>query len=292
MGECSPNGPVTGALPDAPPPAWCMDLPQGGSTALRGDNTWVDAFHPQPHSALATDYRVFDAPLRDGNVFRSMHFAHNDHWMVDVATHATAPGQYEGDPRDLEQALNWGGAVMRPLAAFHARDGKLAVEVDVSASMAAYGDDAWPEIIVTTADRPTGTNVDRFHALGVFGGAPAVGCQLYPDRLPLCTALDASGRSFDRGGQLFKIAATETNAAWRTCGLETPDDQCRDRFRLDLAPRALQLAVNGMPYLGSSDLPLPDALFTSPVYVYFGSWIYLGEPGIARFHWGRIAINP
>jgi hypothetical protein len=30
----------------------------------------------------------------------------------------------------------------------------------------------------------------------------------------------------------------------------------------------------------------------SPVYVYFASWGYLVDPTVARFHWGRIAINP
>lgn len=290
MGECSPSGPIVGALPDAPPPGWCTDLPLGVSTAERGASAWLDTFKGRSHGALGTDYRVFEAPLRDGNVFRSTTFAHHDHWMVDVATHGTPATAYEGDPRDLEQALDWGGALMRPIDAFHAHDGTVALEVDVSAGMAVYGYEAWPEIVITTADRPTGVIVDPLHAIGVFGGAPAVGCQLIADRRPICTGHDASGRPDKEGGLLFNAAATDASRAWRICSPTDPDDRCRDRFRLEISRSGLTLTVNGSPALATTG-QIPEELLTSPVYVYFGSWIYLGREGIVRFHWGRIEVD-
>jgi hypothetical protein len=52
------------------------------------------------------------------------------------------------------------------------------------------------------------------------------------------------------------------------------------------------LAVNGRALAFDRALPpLPDALLQAPIYVYFASWGYIPEPSIARFHWGRVAIN-
>ncbi len=290
MGACAPAGPIRAVLPDAPPAGWCQDLAAGTATAVRRPSGWTDVFRSQLHAELSADYVAFDAPLRPGNVFKSKHFAHNDHWMVDVATHGTPPSEYEGDPRDLERAEDWGGALMRPAASFRASGGRVVVEVDVSAAMAAYGDDAWPEIVVTTASAPTGVEVDQFHAIGVFGGAPALGCRLSPDRQAVCTAHDASGRHYSAGGLVLQATATQPATAWRRCGLTEPDADCRDRFRLEISSSGLRLLVNGTPALEHTG-PVPAELLSSPVYVYFGSWIYFGRADIARFHWGRISIN-
>jgi len=306
--ECAPQQVPIGAVAPAPPPAWCQDLARGKPTFRASENTWLDTFdNGQQHAAMAAGYRVFEA-ARPSEVWRSKHFMHSGHWMVDVAARGNPPGQYEGDARDVVLGRNWGGSLMRPEQAFHFADGRLVVEVDVSASMEAYALDAWPEIVVAAADAPTGRETDPLHAIGVFGGAPSVGCQLRPDRRPVCTGYDGSGRSAVEGGRIFELAgeadrlednssaaASMVSSAWRLCRRGEPDANCRDRFRLDLRQDSLQLSVNGTTYIRSHLPPgaqLPDGLVNGKVYVYFGSWIYRGDAATIRFHWGRIAINP
>jgi hypothetical protein len=188
------------AVAPAPAPGWCGPLAAAPPHAVAGDDSWVDDFAGAPHAALGPDYVVFEA-IRAGDraygpsvVTRSQHFAHNGHWMVDLQSVGNPPTEYEGDARDLATGTNFGGAAMRPRAAFTLRGG-LAVEVDVSAAMAAYDDAAWPEIVVTTAAAPTGVETDPLHAAGVFGGAWVLACRLEPSRRATCEERDARGAS-------------------------------------------------------------------------------------------------
>jgi hypothetical protein len=193
---------------------------------------------------------------------------------------------------------------MRPDAPFHFVDGRLTVEVDVAAGMAAYGDHAWPEIVVTTASAPTSRETNGWYAAGIFGGHPVVACGLPADRLSECRIYDgdtitahlnagsSAGSTFVEGGAPTTPAR---DAAWRTCTPSQPDELCRDRFRLVLEKDTVTLSVNGVRYMEHRGLPqrarLPDELFHSDIYVYFASWTYLGDPTVVRFHWGHIGIN-
>ncbi len=310
MSRCAPAEPPVGAVPPSAP-AWCGPLAPGANTAVTGANSWTDGFDGgQDHAALPASYRVFEA-ARSSNVFRTRHFMHNGHWMVDIAGRGDPPGQYEGDPRDAQTGDNWGGGMLSPEKSFRFEGGRLVVRFDAAAGTQAYND-AWPEIIVTTAAAPTGVQTDPIHAIGVFGGAPAVGCRLYNDRTSNCSAFDGSGRAIDEGGRVFELSAGRSEgaasamggspttapdpSAWRVCASGEPDSACRDRFTVEFTRDSVRLWVNGTLYMAHTGLPpekqVPQTLLTSDVYVYFASWVYIAQPESERLHWGRIAIGP
>jgi len=310
MGVCRPSEPPRGAVPPAPP-AWCTTLAPAVATEEDGADRWVDGFrNGLQMGAFPPGYQVFEA-ARPSVVFRTKHFVHNEHWMVDVAGRGDPPTEYEGDPRDLATGSHYGGGMVRPDRTFRFVDGRLVVEFDVAAGMLAYHD-GWPELVVTTAAAPTGRETDPLHAIGIFGGSPSVGCRLYTDRTANCSAFDATGRTIADGGRIFELSAQDSGgaaitfggapknaalaAAWRLCAPDDPDTQCRDRFRIELSADTIRVYANDVLYMEHQGLPLghriPDALLQGEVYVYFASWVYLGEATTLRFHWGRIAINP
>ena len=309
MGTCRPAEPPRGAVPPGPP-AWCTALASAVATGEEGPDRWVDGFRSGVAlGVFPPGYTVFEA-VRPSTVFRTKHFVHNEHWMVDVAGRADPPTEYEGDPRDLETGSHYGGGMVRPDRSFRFTGGRLVIEFDVAAGMLAYHD-GWPEVVVTTAPRPTGIETDPLHAIGVFGGAPAVGCRLYTDRTANCSAYDGTGRGIAAGGRVFELSADSSGgaarayggapktaalaAAWRLCAPDDPDTKCRDRFRVELAADAVRVYANDVLYMEHQGLPadhrLPVSLLDGEVYVYFASWAYLGEAGTLRFHWGRIAVN-
>jgi len=294
-----------GALAPATP-AWCERLGTAVETAVRAPDRWIDEFDGHvEHASLPPSYRVYASTrTRPTTIYRTETFAHNDHWMVDIGGSGSPPGVYVESALDFELGPNNGGALMRPDAAFHFVDGRLVVEFDVS-TMTDYDDRIWPEIVVSTAPDPSRTETNGWYAAGLFGGYPAVGCSVPVDRLAECRVYDETRITANLSAQLTSGATTHfggapstpaLDAAWRTCGPEDPDAGCRDRFRILFEKDALTIFVNGVKYMEHRGLPpaaqLPAALLTSPVYVYFGSWAYLVEPGIARVHWDRIAINP
>ena len=306
--ECIDPPVPLGALPPAEP-AWCETVSPAIDTARRGTNTWADSFTGALHSSLGAGYLVFDDARRTGShaettVYRTETFAHNDHWMVDIAGSGAPVGQYEGSAEDFFVGPNNGGALMRPDAAFHFDDGKLVVQFDVSAGMSAYGERVWPEIVVTTAAGPSTRETNGWYAAGQFGGSAAIGCALPADRLSECRIYDADKITAWLSSQSSAGAATayggtpagDRGAAWHLCGPGDPDASCRDHFRLELTRDSVSLFVNGVTYMRHAGLPaasqLPAELLTQPVYVYFASWAYLPDATIARVHWGAIAINP
>lgn len=294
-----------GALPPALP-VWCSDLAVGTDTAVRHSNGWVDAFgSPEQFAQLAPSYKIFEAPRADhSSVFKTQHFAHNGHWMVDVAGYGQPSGVYEGSAEDFYVGPNNGGGLMRPDASFRFDHGALVIEFDVSAGMSVYGDRVWPEIVVTTAAAPSPHETNGWYAAGLFGGDPTIGCSFPSDRLSECRIYDADKITANLS-EHFTAGATTTfggaptgalAAVWRQCGPTDPDDLCRDRFRVVLEQDAITIFVNGVRYMEHRGLPeaarLPDELLRSNVYVYFASWGYLVAPTVARVHWGRIAVNP
>ena len=296
--------PPLGAIPPGPP-AWCLSLSASVNTARSTANSWLDLFDGgADHAAFPASYRVFEAARPASTVTLTRHLLHNGHWMVDVAGAGAPPDEYEGDRRDAIVATHWGGALVRPDRPFRFIDGRLSVEFDVAAGMLAYHD-GWPEIVVTTAGAPTGIDVDPTHAIGVFGGAPSVGLRLYTDRTALSSAYGRSGRIFELSSERTDGATTSFGgspstpalaAAWRLCAPLDPDVWCRDRFRVEFTADSVTLWANGTRYFETTGLPaekqLPAELIGGDVYVYFASWVYLGQAATERFHWGRIAINP
>ena len=287
------DAPPVGALEPARA-AWCGDMHgRGVATAVAGD-PWIDTFGGSvEHGAIPATYRVFEAG--PPSLYRSVHFLHNGHWMVDIESIGVPPDRYVGGRPDAKEASDFGGALMRPDRSFRAVADRLVIEADTSAGMQAYID-AWPEIVITTAPAPT-LVVDPRFTYGVFGGHSTVGCRFENDRTPVCAAFSADGPLFelayDRtpGGA---VVGGTPQPAFRLCAKEAPDGDCRDRFRLEIEPAKLVLFVNGTRYM-EHDLAgasLPPDLFTKDVYVYFGSWLYQPTPAVVRFHWGRLAINP
>ncbi|HEY6959275.1 MAG TPA: hypothetical protein VI814_10650 [Candidatus Limnocylindria bacterium] len=306
--ECIDAPVPLGALAPAEP-AWCDGYSSAVDTARRGTNTWADSFAGAMHSSLGAGYLVFDDARRTishaaTTVYRTETFAHNDHWMVDIAGSGSPIGQYEGSAEDFFVGPNNGGSLMRPDEAFHFDDGKLVVQFDVSAGMTAYGERVWPEVVVTTAPRPSTRETNGWYAAGQFGGAAAIGCALPADRLSECRIYDADKITAWLSAQSAAGAPSvyggtplgERAAAWRLCRPTDPDASCRDHFRLELTRDSVSLFVNGVKYMQHAGLPsasqLPAELLTQPVYVYFASWAYLPEATVARVHWGAIAINP
>jgi len=290
--------PPVGALEPARA-AWCAGVRNKAAiTAIAGPNSWVDAFGSSAeHTAMPAGYKVFEAG--PPSIYRSVHFVHNGHWMVDVQSHGVPSERYVGGKPDPREASDFGGAIVRPDRAFRAVDGRIVVEADTSAGMEAYTD-AWPEIVITTAPAP-GAVIDPRFTYGVFGGHAAFGCRFEKDRTPVCAAFDAERALFDLahdrtpGGTIVGGTPTAPRASgWRRCGPTIPDAQCRDRFRMEIAPERVVLSVNGITYMEHvlSGARLPASLFDSDVYVYFGSWLYQPTPAVVRSHWGRLAVNP
>ena len=313
------SGPAECASTAAPPlgalspnvPAWCHGLAIAADTTVRNGNTWTDGFlSGAAHARLPSSYRVFEnarraATTANTTLYRTEHFAHNGHWMVDIAGSGAPMGIYEGSAADFFTGPNNGGGLMRPDADFRFEDGRLVIEFETSAGMTAYGDRVWPEIVVTTAPAPAKRETNGWYAAGLFGGSPAIGCAFPSDRLSECRVYDderitANLNAHSSGGAAMAFGGAPTTdarkQAWRECGPTDPDAACRDRFKVVLERDAVTIFVNGVRYMEHRGLPaasqLPADLLTSPVYVYFASWAYLVQPTIARVHWGSIAINP
>jgi hypothetical protein len=289
-----------GALAGQPPPIWCLDPPETGpGTAIKGSNTWLDEFnHGLSTASLGPDYVSYEGL----NGFKTQHWRHNDHWMVDVS----------GQDPDGPPPWNWGaGGLMRPAQSFRFVNGKLVVEADVAAGVEDYAGNAWPEIVVSMAPQPTGKVVDVLYGYGQFGGFWTVGCRLQAQRSPICALYSDTAENSGNGGRVFEISAhqwegatvtgggpftPEQDAAWRVCRGTDPDENCRDRFRWEITKDTLTIFVNGVLYMRHAGLPpdkqIPDAMLSGNVYVYLADWIYLPDDKVVRFHWDRLAVNP
>ena len=296
-GACiSPATPL-GALPPVKA-IWCQPAISGGaSTFKQSDRAWLDDFeHGLSNAEMGAGYRVFDTQEA---VYRTQHFRHNNHWMMDLAPR---------DPQGRGGLL--GGGMVRPDRAFRFQQGRLVVETDAAAGIEEYGTngaDIWPEIVVTTAPAPTGKIPDPLYAYGQFGGHWSFGCRLQPSREPVCALYDKDPTNHEGNGLFgtsagrvwemshFQHVGTQVYGgypsgglenAWRVCRGADPDTTCRDRFRLELTRDSVTLSVNGVRYFEQRGLrrPFPDALVNGEVYVYFAGWQVRQRAEVIRFH--------
>ncbi len=297
--DCWPTDTPAGSLPGQPPPVLCNIVNAGPDTSVPGNNRWFDAFdHGLSFANFAnTGYQLFEAA---GGIYKSIHWRHANHWMVDIVPHANDNTPYSG----------LGGAIMRPNSSFHFENGKLVVETDVAAGMLAYANKAWPEIVVSMGSAPEGpTQGGSTYAYDLFPSSWTLGCRLQTERRPICALKDDSG-NYESGTSSyrvwemswFQLVGTEVFGGtefgeqgnyWRLCQTTDPDSQCRDRFRLELTQTSLTMYVNGIKYFEQTGLPpLPDSFVNGDLYVYFASMQAGHDADTIRFHWDRVAINP
>jgi len=286
-----------GALPPAVP-TWCNPGTSGDPTFKSGKNSWLDDFnHGLSNAGIGPGYQQFGMPADDEGYYKAQQFRHNNHWMVDIAPH---------QPSGIKPPYGGGFVFLRPDRAFTFQDGTLVVEADVAAGVADYIDDVWVEVIVATAEAPT-YSIDDLYAYGQFGGQWAFGCRLDPERYPICDLKNDRDNTpqNDHASQTYQISPTvkppgasvtggHPQPAWRACAGTAPDENCRDRFRLELTKTTFALFVNGTRYFSATNLPpLPEAMTAGPVYVYFANTVSsLITADVIRFHWDRLAINP
>lgn len=285
--RCTSATTPVGALPPALP-IWCIPAgPSGSATFQEGPNRWLDDFdHGLTNAPIGNGYREFQI----GGTERFAHFRHNHHWMQDIA------------------ADRKGGVVLRPDRAFQFENGKLVIETDFAAGVQSYGGGIWGEIVVTTAPNPTGERHDALYAYDYFPGHYTLGCRLQTDRIIVCSLFDNTSRGIFAGGRIWEMSffqqvgsTSEGGGPWgegdkrfRVCNGSDPDENCRDRFRLELTANSLALYVNDYRYFAQTGLPnLPAALTNSPVYTYFAGVVAGVLPGdqTVRFHWDRIAVQ-
>ena len=200
--------------------------------------------------------------------------------------------------------------MLRPDRSFRFENGKFILEADVAAGHEAYDVNAWPELVVSTAERPEGfTPGASRYGYDMFPGHWTLGCRLQESRRPVCALRDdtgdfASGKASNRvwemswfqevGSHVFGGTEFEGRGDyWRQCTLEDPDEKCRDRFRLELTRTSLTLYVNGIKYFEQTGIPpLPLAFVEADLYPYFASVSIQHDADTIRYHWDRIAVNP
>jgi hypothetical protein len=281
-------------------PAYCIDAPVHAPTRVTGANDWIDNFvqdgsGPYRFQNEDFDYRVYDGPDNSlGSIGRSRHLVLGDKWV---------------DDNEQKYA---GGAAIRPNRTFHAENGKLIVEADVSAGKNIYAGNAWPEIVVTTAAEPdvvAPQAPEQNYAYGHFNLSPTFGCRLQDGGTFTCAAFTGTGslgqtpNTSDRapcfslqddrlwelsffqgcgnyfpGGIHYGGSPTIDNLGqfFRQCSPSDTYDKCMDRIRVEITRRSMVWYVNGVRYFEDSGWDslhqIPDAIFTQPVYVYFSDF--------------------
>jgi hypothetical protein len=307
-------------------PVWCVALGPEPLSRVSGDNSWLDDFKTGVMMGSFEDgegdYRIFHNA--GASTYQDRYFRNQNHWMIDIAGfgpdgYGNCSGRGDGNNPNPGGCYNVGNTVMRPNRTFTFQpDGHLIVESDVAAGQVDYSGNAWPEIVVSLGDHPSGI-VDNLYAYGDFAGSWTFGCRLQPSRVPICALYDDTGRTVGQGGRVYETSFWQhagaqsvfggepsvtpaLDSAWRVCQHDEPDLWCRDRFRMDLSKDSVTLYVNAVKYFEVTGLPpehqLPDAFLKGPLYVYDASTIYkpyvdsIGNFPVTRFHWNHFAVNP
>lgn len=304
-----------GTLPGQPFPLWCYgNLNLGGETQVEGPNSWVDDFnHGLTFGECCPGYVTFDDSADRG--IQSVHWRHNNHWMVDIAPQGSAVG----------------GSFMRPDRTFSSQNGTAVIEVDVSAGINGYGPDAWTEIGFTQASTSTTNNVDALYAYGQFGGYWTVGCRLQPGGTQgaMTCAVESSQNNvsgndtppcfsvpparvmeiswFQQCGNQHYSLDSGSGAPFSHCTTQDPDLVCRMRFRMEVTKTSLSVYIQKLDSTGAPTGPmqlylkdagwdsahqLPDSFINGQFYAYAADWQVRSDADVVRFHWDRFAVNP
>lgn len=296
LGGCWPQSLPVGAIDGQPLPVFCSITNQGAGTSQSRVNSWIDEFN---HGLSFADFENTSYMTYEevGFVYKTIHWRHADHWMVDIASH----------DQDTPEGWVRGGALMRPNQSFHFEDGKFVVEVVVAAGIEPYGTNAWPEIVISTSPGPI--DVGSLYAYDLFPEGLTVGCRLQATRYPVCAYKDDNGNAEAGEGSTriwemsaHQIVGTDNyggfpaegrEKAWRVCIDTNPDMECRDHFRLELTANSLTLFVNGTKYFEQSGIPSFHYEFLNQeLYVYFASMVVSHPAEALRFHWDDIRVNP
>lgn len=288
-----PNAVPAGSLPSQAPPVFCLINNSGPDTAQAGQNSWYDDFDHGLSFAdlIGTQYQEFN----EIGAWRTIYWRHANHWMVDMAPHS----------ENETYGWNRGISMLRPNQTFHFENGKFIVETAVAAGHSAYGDAAWPEIVISTGPAPYYAPIDLY-AYDQFPEFWTLGCRLQASRVPIC-ALRANNATPPATSQRiwemsFWQQVGDTNFGggpfgdlanyWRVCAITDPDTNCLDTFRLELTATSLTLYVNGSKYFEQTGIPsLPDELLTGDLYVYLASSHVSHQADTIRYHWDSFKVN-
>jgi hypothetical protein len=295
--------PPLGAIPPARP-AWCeQPLAAGRDTHNAGPNAWLDEFnHGQDHAGLSPAYAHGEA---NGGGLDVLHFAHQDHWMVDI----------QGDNGTYPTL---GAGWLRPNRSFRpGPDGQTVIEFEVAGPIAGTRgvdglSDSWPEVVLSTLSSPTFLRANGTYLYENFVGGWTFGCRMQQSKQPICALYEpANGfaggptRQWEinqNGGEVASESGGHPSIGnlgqvWKGCtSTQDPDSACRNKFRLELLPTSVTLYVNGVQYYRADliDSKLGNILNAPQgFYVYFGDFAYrISQDVVVRFHWDRLAVNP
>lgn len=288
-----PTNTPAGALPNQPPPVWCLIVNDGPPTEQSGQNSWFDDFNHGLAFATfdGTEYQTYD----EIGAWRTKFWRHAEHWMLDMAPH----------PEDETYGWNRGYAMLRPNQSFKFSNGKLIVETTVAAGMEAYDEKAWPEIVISNGPAPYHDPVGLY-GYDQFPEYWTLGCRLQSTRVPICALKNDQGTAPQGSAQIWEMSFWQQIGTynyggfpggglenlWRECAVTDPDTECRDKFRLELTATSLKLFVNDGLYFEQSGIPaLPNELLTGDIYVYLVSSQVNHPADTIRYHWDLFAVN-
>ena len=312
----TPLGAVAPAVP-----VWCLPqpLPGGASTFVQGANAWRDDWqHGLSNANLGAGYA--QGVIGGGS---AIHFRHNNHWMVDLRAQT---GQYP------TMVAAW----MRPDRTFGKQTGRVVIEFEVAGPIAgtrgtALISNSWPELVLTTADRPTTAAENpwgspwRQNGTYLYEAFPrhwAFGCRMQQSRHPICALYqpNAPGTPSYAGGpdRLWEINQNGTQVRsqsggdpvvagladkWAVCAAtDDADTVCRNQFRMELTNDEFWLYVR-KPGASAYTLYYRAGLIDSNLgnildapggfKVFFGDFAYqVTNDVVLRFHWDHLAVNP
>jgi hypothetical protein len=292
-----PNSTPAAALPNQPPPVWCMITNSGPATEQSGQNTWSDDFNHGLSFAdfSGTQYRMYN----EIGAWRTKFWRHADHWMIDMAPH----------PQNETNGWNRGYTMLSPDQSFKFVNGKFVVETTVAAGHDAYDEKAWPEIIISNGPAPYHDPINLY-GYDQFPEYWTLGCRLNNTRVPICALKNDQGNAPGGSAQIWEMSFWQQHGTtnfggfpsggledlWNVCEVTDPDTFCRDHFRLELTATSLKLFVNGGLFFEQSGLPpnkaLPNDLLTGDIYVYLASSHVNHTAETIRYHWDNFLVNP
>jgi hypothetical protein len=298
-----------------------LPLSPAVTTHVNGTNTWLDDFqHGVAHTQLGLGTDGYVGGTMNQGSCDALHWRHNMHWMADIHAHN---GQWP------TLCASW----LRPNRTFKLQNGRLVIEMEVAVPIAGTRatsqiDDSWPELVLSTASRPTTAAENSWgsplrpngtYLYEAFPRAWTFGCRMQQSRHPICalynTGTQYAGSTdrqweinqngtdvrYEYGGDPAALSAADA-ASWKVCATaQDPDVVCRNKFRFEFYKDsagiwAMDIYSNGTLFYraGLEDNQM-DNIFNAPggFYVFFGGFAYrITSDTVLRFHWDHLAVNP